>query len=43
MREHDVRDTVAPATLLLGYSQSPEPTIRLAIEELAQAIRAARR
>jgi GntR family transcriptional regulator/MocR family aminotransferase len=43
MREHDMRDTGAPVTLLLGYSQSPEPTIRLAIEELAQAIQAARR
>ena len=43
MREHEMRATGAPATLLLGYSQSPEPTIRLAIEELAQAIQAARR
>jgi GntR family transcriptional regulator / MocR family aminotransferase len=42
MREHEMRAT-GPATLLLGYSQSPEPTIRLAIEELAQAIQAARR
>jgi GntR family transcriptional regulator / MocR family aminotransferase len=43
MREHHVRATGAPATLLLGYSQSPEPTIRLAIEELAQAIQVTRR
>ena len=42
-RVHSVRGTGAPTTLLLGYSQSPEPTICLAIEELAQAIQAARR
>jgi len=30
-------------TLLLGYGQTPEPAIRPAIRELADAVRAARR
>ena len=31
-----------PPTLLLGYAQMPEPTIRAGVHELAKAIRAAR-
>jgi GntR family transcriptional regulator/MocR family aminotransferase len=32
-----------PPTLLLGYAQMPEPTIRAGVHELAEAVRAARR
>jgi GntR family transcriptional regulator / MocR family aminotransferase len=31
-----------PPTLLLGYAQMPEPTIRAGVHELAEAVRAAR-
>lgn len=31
-----------PPTLLLGYAQSPEPTIRAGVAELASAVRATR-
>jgi GntR family transcriptional regulator / MocR family aminotransferase len=32
-----------PPTLMLGYAQSPEPTIRAGVTELADAVRATRR
>jgi GntR family transcriptional regulator / MocR family aminotransferase len=35
-------DTAGPPTLLLGYAQSPEPTIRAGVGELAKAIDATR-
>jgi DNA-binding transcriptional MocR family regulator len=33
-------ETSGPPTLLLGYAQNPEPTIRAAVTELAEAINA---
>jgi DNA-binding transcriptional MocR family regulator len=35
------RDGGAP-TLMLGYAQAPEPSIRAGVRELAEAVRAAR-
>jgi GntR family transcriptional regulator / MocR family aminotransferase len=32
-----------PPTLILGYAQSPEPTIRTGVSEIAEAVRATRR
>ena len=37
------RRSRAPAGLLLGYAQMPEPAIRAGVHELAEAVRAARR
>jgi GntR family transcriptional regulator/MocR family aminotransferase len=36
-------DSAGPPTLLLGYAQAPEPTIRAGVIELAQVVRATRR
>jgi GntR family transcriptional regulator / MocR family aminotransferase len=36
-------DSACPPTLLLGYAQAPEPTIRAGVTELAEVVRATRR
>jgi GntR family transcriptional regulator/MocR family aminotransferase len=41
--EHHFRPTSGPPALLLGYGRLTEPTIKAGVEELARAIRAARR
>ena len=43
MADYGVPAGTGPPTLLLGYGQTPEPAIRPAIRELAEAVRAARR
>jgi GntR family transcriptional regulator/MocR family aminotransferase len=42
MGEYRERPYDSPPTLLLGYAQSPEPTIRSGVIEIAKAVRAAR-
>jgi hypothetical protein len=42
MNDHRI-GSPGPPTLLLGYAQAPEPTIRSGTIELAEAIRATRR
>jgi GntR family transcriptional regulator / MocR family aminotransferase len=42
MSEYRVEAVQATPTLLLGYAQSPEPTIRSGVIELARAVRAQR-
>jgi GntR family transcriptional regulator/MocR family aminotransferase len=42
MRYYRVRPGADPPTLVLGYAQMPEPTIRAGVAELAAAVRAAR-
>ncbi len=43
MSEFTANARIRPPTLLLGYAQMPEPTIRAGVRELAEAVRAARR
>ncbi len=42
MADYGIPAGTGPATLLLGYGQTPEPAIRPAVHELAEAVRAAR-
>jgi GntR family transcriptional regulator/MocR family aminotransferase len=42
MADYGIPAGTGPATLLLGYGQTPEPAIRSAVHELAEAVRAAR-
>jgi GntR family transcriptional regulator / MocR family aminotransferase len=42
MGEFWIEPSSGPPTLLIGYGQVPEPAIRAAVAELAQAVRAAR-
>jgi GntR family transcriptional regulator / MocR family aminotransferase len=42
MADYGIAAGTGPATLLLGYGQTPEPAIRTAVHELAEAVRAAR-
>jgi GntR family transcriptional regulator/MocR family aminotransferase len=43
MSDFRIEGSAGPPTLMLGYAQMPEPTIRAGIHELAEAVRAARR
>jgi GntR family transcriptional regulator / MocR family aminotransferase len=42
MGDYRIAASDAPAVLVLGYAQTPEPTIRAGIREVAAAVRAAR-
>jgi GntR family transcriptional regulator/MocR family aminotransferase len=43
MSDFRIDRRAGPPTLMLGYAQMPEPTIRAGIRELGEAVRAARR
>ena len=42
MSEYRIGDRAGPPTLILGYAQTPEPSIPAGVRELAEAVRAAR-
>jgi GntR family transcriptional regulator/MocR family aminotransferase len=42
MSEYRIGDWAGPPTLILGYAQTPEPSIPAGVRELAEAVRAAR-
>jgi GntR family transcriptional regulator / MocR family aminotransferase len=42
MSDFGMDPRAAPPTLILGYAQMPEPTIRTGVREIAEAVRAAR-
>jgi GntR family transcriptional regulator / MocR family aminotransferase len=41
MSEYRIGDRAAPPTLILGYAQTPEPSIAPGVRQLAEAVRAA--